>query len=58
MKKKLKQISKALLLCLMLYFTSCVNEDFIEKKSFQNNKDFEIKKISFSDLIKNKEAFD
>jgi hypothetical protein len=58
MKKKLKQISKALLLCSMLYFTSCVNDDFFEKQSLQNQSNYELKKISFSDLKTNRMAFE
>lgn len=58
MKKKLKQISKALLLCSMLYFTSCVNDDFINNNDLeQNNSNYQFKKISFNELKLNRKAF-
>ena len=55
MKKKLKQISKALLLCLMLYFSSCANDDFIENSNqIKTKSDYVVKKLNNKDLKNNK----
>lgn len=57
MKKKLSQISKALLLCLMLYFISCVNDDFIDNQNLQNEDKFSSRYINFNEVKRNLKVF-
>lgn len=58
MKKKLKQISKAILLCSMLYFTSCVNDDLIENQDLQNENKISSRYINFNEVKRNLKVFD
>lgn len=58
MKKRLLQISKALLLCSMLYFSSCVNDDFIENQYLQNEIKISSRYISFNQVKGNKNVFE
>lgn len=57
MKVKTKYISTIIVFCLIVFLTSCENEDFKEEpKSSQNEIDIQLKKINFNELRANPNA--
>lgn len=56
MKKKLKQITKTLLLCLIVFFTSCNKDELYEADNLSKAKATS-RYVTFNELKKNQKAF-
>jgi hypothetical protein len=58
MKNSLKLTSKALLLFSILFFTSCVNDDFINNQNLPNENKISSRYINFNEVKRNLKVFD